>query len=260
MKSPIAFPEEVITRTISSSFKKEPCQTMDITMAFHADACLDSDNETDQTTSSTITDSGSEDDQSESIGSVSDCDENDLRVSSTVDRDDTVNKGDNSAKTDNAETASSKIRKRRSVSFGPIHVRQYERIVGDHPVTKVGVPLSIGWGYYEDDIYPDGVSIERYECDRIHKGKIRMSSITRKNLLLNVFGLPEKEILQAEKRSKKLRKERERGAAKPESTLKTFGKKLRKGSISLLKGISYAQVGGIGGGSSGFSSSIEHVF
>merc|ERR1712157_609952 len=182
------------------------------------------------------------------IGSVSDCDENDLLTSSAVDTD----------KTDKTDTASSNTRERRSVSFGPIHVRQYERIVGDHPDTKVGVPLSIGWGYYVDDNYPDGVSIERYESDRIRKGKMRMSSITRKNLLLNVFGLPEKEVLLAEKRSKKLRKERERGTKKSESTLKNFGKKLRKGSLSLLK--SYAQVGGSIGGGSGFSSAVEHVF
>lgn len=210
-------------------------------MTFHTGVCLDSDSETDQTTSSTITDSASEDDQSESIGSVSDCDENYLRAPSTVDGEDEVNQNDDTTKT---VTASSNTRERRSVSFGAIHVRQYERIVGDHPDTKVGVPLSIGWTYYEDDEHPDGVSIDRYECDRIRKGKIRMSSITRKNLLLNVFELPEKEVLQAEKRTKKLRKERQRGAANSESTLKNFGKKLRKGSISLLKGMSYAQMGG----------------
>lgn len=228
-------------------------------MTFHTGVCLDSDSETDQTTSSTITDSASEDDQSESIGSVSDCDENYLRAPSTVDGEDEVNQNDETTKT---VTASSNTRERRSVSFGAIHVRQYERIVGDHPDTKVGVPLSIGWTYYEDNEHPDGVSIDRYECDRIRKGKIRMSSITRKNLLLNVFELPEKEVLQAEKRTKKLRKERQRGAANSESTLKNFGKKLRKGSISLLKGMSYAQMGGGigGGGGPGFSSTVEHMF
>merc|ERR1739848_269573 len=95
-------------------------------------------------------------------------------------------------------------RQERSVSFGPIHVRQYERIVGDHPDTKVGVPLAIGWAYYEDDRYPEGISIDRYECDRIRKGKKRMSSITRKNILLNVFEISADEIAQAEERSKKL--------------------------------------------------------
>merc|ERR1719410_1527405 len=220
---------------------------MDVTMTFTDVVCLDSDSEADQTTSSTITDSASENDQSDSVSSVSDCDENDL-----------PSQNNDVNETEKAETTSSNARERRSVSFGPIHVRQYERIVGDHPDTRVGVPLSIGWGYYEDDNYPDGVSIERYESDRIRKGKMRMSSITRKNLLLNVFGLPEKEVLLAEKRSKKLRKERERGTKKSESTLKTFGKKLRKGSLSLLK--SYAQVGGSIGGGSGFSSAVEHVF
>jgi len=252
MKSPIQYPEEVVTPTVSSLLKKESCQTMDLAITFRKDVCLHSDNESDQTTSSTITDSASEDDQCDSDGSVSDCDEYDLRAPSAA------NKNNDSTKTENAESASSNTRERRSVSFGPIHVRQYERIVGDHPDTKVGVPLSIGWGYYEDDNYPDGVSIERYESDRIRKGKMRMSSITRKNLLLNVFGLPEKEVLLAEKRSKKLRKERERGTKKSESTLKNFGKKLRKGSLSLLK--SYAQVGGSIGGGSGFSSAVEHVF
>merc|ERR1739841_190423 len=97
--------------------------------------------------------------------------------------------------------------KRRSVSFGPIHVRQYERIVGDHPETKVGVPLAIGWAYYEDERHPDGISIDRYESDRIRRGKVRMSSIARKNMMLHVFKFPEEEIKQAEKRSIKLKKQ-----------------------------------------------------
>lgn len=213
---------------------------MDAKMIFHANICLDNGNETDQTTSSTITDSASEEDQSESVGSISDCDDSVINEKGSVTQND---------------TASDNSRERRSVSFGPIHVRQYERIVGDHPDTKIGVPLSIGWSYYEDE----SVSIERYEADRIRKVKIRMSSITRKNMLLNVFGLPEKEILQAEQRSKKLRKQREREAARSESTLKNFGRKLRKGSVSLLKGMSYAQIGSLGGGA-GFSSTVEQMF
>lgn len=213
---------------------------MDAKMIFHANICLDNGNETDQTTSSTVTDSASEEDQSESVGSISDCDDSVINEKGSVTQND---------------TASDNSRERRSVSFGPIHVRQYERIVGDHPDTKIGVPLSIGWSYYEDE----SVSIERYEADRIRKVKIRMSSITRKNMLLNVFGLPEKEILQAEQRSKKLRKQREREAARSESTLKNFGRKLRKGSVSLLKGMSHAQIGSLGGGA-GFSSTVEQMF
>jgi len=209
-------------------------------IVFDADVCPDNVSDSDQATSSTITDSASEEDQSESIGFISDG-EDDV----VVDEKDDVTQND---------TPSDNSRRRRSVSFGPIHVRQYERIIGDHPDTKVGVPLSIGWSYCEDE----SVSIERYEADRIRKGKLRMSSITRKNMLLNVFGLPEKEILQAEQRSKKLRKQRERGAARSESALKNLGRKLRKGSVSLLKGMSQAQFVGLGGGV-GLSSAVEQM-
>merc|ERR1711959_658425 len=103
---------------------------------------------------------------------------------------------------------------------------------------KVGVPLAIGWAYYEDDRHPDGISIERYECDRIRRGKVRMSSITRKNMLLNVHGLSEEDVREAEQRSKKLRKQREKSEKKlngtTQTTVKKLGKKIRKGGISLL--------------------------
>merc|ERR1712232_1328068 len=108
-----------------------------------------------------------------------------------------------------------------------------------------------------------GISIERYECDRIWKGKIRMSCITRKNILLNVFGLPEEELVQAEERSKKLRKQRQRqlrGESKTQTAFKNLGKKMRKGGISLLKGLSYAAQDGIGGVGSSLSSAAEYAF
>jgi len=258
MKSPIELPNEVVTPTFQSSLTHISCEKMDKAMILQKCLFLESDSETDQTASSTVTYTASEDDDSESVDSVSDCDEDDFRSSPTVDRGDAVNSKDHAVTTNETDTISSSARELRSVSFGPIHVRQYERIVGDHPDTRIGVPLSIGWGYYEDDNYPDGVSIERYEADRIRKGKIRMSSITRKNMLLNVFRLPEHEVLQAEKRSKKLLKERKRTTARSESTMKFFGRKLRKGSISLLKGISHAQLGS--SRAVGIASAVEHMF
>lgn len=258
MKSPIELPNEVVTPTIEPSLTRISCEKIDKAMILQKGLFLESDSETDQTASSTVTYSSSEDYDNESVDSVSDCDEDDFRSSPTVDRGDAVDSKDHAVTSNETDTISSSALERRSVSFGPIHVRQYERIVGDHPNTRVGVPLSIGWGYYEDENYPDGVSIERYEADRIRKGKIRMSSITRKNMLLNVFKLPENEILQAEKRSKKLLKERERKMARSESTLKSFGRKLRKGSVSLLKGISHAQLGSSRVG--GLTSAVESMF
>jgi len=246
MKSLIDFPEEVVTPTFSSALEQKSYQTMEKAMNFQNCVCVDSD--TDQTMSSTISDSLSDDSESDSVGSVSDCDETDDTTKHYTQR------------TIKSDTAGKITRQRRSVSFGPIHVRQYERIVGDHPETKVGVPLSIGWTYYEDDNYPNGVSIERYESDRIRKGKIRMSSITRKNMLLNVFGLPEKEILIAEKRSQKLRRKRERASTQSQGTLKTIGTIMRKGGISFLKGMSLVAQTGMVGGGTGFSAGVEHAF
>jgi hypothetical protein len=91
-----------------------------------------------------------------------------------------------------------------NISFGSIQVREYERIVGDHPETRIGVPLGIGWAYFEHD----AVSIDSYESTRVSRGIIRMSSITRKNILHQVFGIPEEDLRGAEKEIQKIQKSR----------------------------------------------------
>lgn len=134
-----------------------------------------------------------------------------------------------------------------AVSFGEVHVREYERIVGDHPDTRLGVPLSIGWAFYERP----PVSIEQYEGDRIHRGNLRLSSITRKNLLHNVFGIPEEEIRNAEKEIQKVKKQRAQSskqslaAAQSETAIKGISKKIRRGSWKLLKGMAAAAQSGM---------------
>jgi len=137
----------------------------------------------------------------------------------------------------------------RKVSFGPIHVREFERIVGDHPDCKVGVPLAIGWAFYERK----PVSIEEHENDRFLKGKnnMRMTSITRKNILQNVFGIPEEELRSAEKENQKIRQQRETSskqataATKTQSAIRGVGKKVRRGSWALLKGMAAAAQSGL---------------
>jgi hypothetical protein len=137
----------------------------------------------------------------------------------------------------------------RKVSFGPIHMREYERIVGDHPDTKVGVPLSIGWGYHEKN----PVSIERFEADRLPKERLRMSSITRKNILHNVFGISEEELRAAEKEVQKIRKLREQTSkgvkknGKPDTKFKLFKQTIRRAltADSLMRGITAAVSAGM---------------
>jgi hypothetical protein len=130
------------------------------------------------------------------------------------------------------------------VSFGEIQVREFERIVGDHPETRIGVPLTIGWAFHEKQ----PVSIERYEADRLPKGNLRMSSITRKNILHNVFGIPEEELRAAEKEVQKIKKGRNHSlkqskiGAKTESGMKSIRRKVRKAlnAEAFIKGLSVA--------------------
>jgi hypothetical protein len=95
----------------------------------------------------------------------------------------------------------------KAVTFGMIEIREYNRIVGDHPDVKVGPPISIGWDFFARDAVP----IDEYEAKRPPKRVIlRLTSITRKNILRNVFEIPEKEILSAEKEIQRIQKQRER--------------------------------------------------
>jgi hypothetical protein len=134
-----------------------------------------------------------------------------------------------------------------AVSFGNIQVREYERIVGDHPDTRVGVPLTIGWAFIERPL----VSIEQYEGNRIRKGNLRLTSITRKNLLHNVFGIPEEEIRNAEKEIQKIKKQRSTSSkqtlavAQTETALRGISRKIRRGSWKVLKGMAAAAQSGM---------------
>jgi len=265
MKTLIDFPEEVATPLSSSPIQQLSCQSNAPSIHFDAINYFGSDSETDETSSSTIADSDSDSDDVDS-----DIDENDVPYHNSS-ADGIADHGDEAvAQHDITPTTATSInndnknhaRKERSVSFGPIHVRQYERIVGDHPETKVGIPLSLGWAYNEDEQHPDGISIERFESDRIHRGKVRMSSITRKNMMMNVFKVPEEELKKAEKRSKVLRKQREKMRTKRQcqntTVIQRLGKKIEKTTVSLLKGMSVAAQMGMVNNS--LSSAAERAF
>ena len=147
------------------------------------------------------------------------------------------------------EVSESSIDSDRRVSFGGIHIREYERIVGDHPDTRIGVPLAIGWGFHEHQAMP----LDKYESERVPKGNLRMSSITRKNILHNVFGIPEEELRSAEKEVQKIKKSRERSkkqsnlSAKSESAIKGLRRKLKAAinADAFIKGLSSAASSGL---------------
>jgi hypothetical protein len=119
---------------------------------------------------------------------------------------------------------------RRQVQFSFVQVREYERIIGDHPDVRVGPPLSLGWKYEERQPMP----LDRYELSHVSKGNYRLSSITRKNVLLNVFGISEEEIRAAEKEVQRIKAQRTesarqgKGGEKREAVVQSAKRKLRR--------------------------------
>ena len=92
------------------------------------------------------------------------------------------------------------------LTWGTIQIREYNRIVGDHPDTFVGPPLTFDWEYSEQE----PLDITLYEESRAPKKTyLRLSSITRKNLLKNKFDIDERTIAASEKEVQRIRKRRE---------------------------------------------------
>jgi len=131
---------------------------------------------------------------------------------------------------------------KKSVTFASVRVREYNRIIGDHPDVKVGPPISIGWEYEEK---PEQC-LEEFEASKPEtKRYLRLSSITRKNMLLNVYGFTEEEIRSSEKEVQKIRRKREQSISQGktgaivESAMQSARRRLRRtfSKDSLLKGI-----------------------
>eukprot|EP00522_Entomoneis_paludosa_P005688 CAMPEP_0172455970 /NCGR_PEP_ID=MMETSP1065-20121228/13452_1 /TAXON_ID=265537 /ORGANISM="Amphiprora paludosa, Strain CCMP125" /LENGTH=185 /DNA_ID=CAMNT_0013208541 /DNA_START=66 /DNA_END=623 /DNA_ORIENTATION=+ len=124
------------------------------------------------------------------------------------------------------------------VSFGFVHIREFNRIVGDHPDTSAGPPITFDWQHTERE----PVELTTYEENRPKKRiYLRLSSITRKNMLKNVFGIDEKEIAASEKEVQKIRKQRESTfkQGKVGKSMEAASRKIKKrfSTKNLLKGL-----------------------
>jgi len=120
----------------------------------------------------------------------------------------------------------------RRVGFGSIQIREYARTIGDNPSVRVGVPLALDWQYTEHAV----VSIDEYEENRPpFKTMLRMSSITRRNVLLNVWGFSEDDLANADKEIQKIKRRQTQGATS--AAVETTARKARKVGRGLRKGI-----------------------
>lgn len=78
-------------------------------------------------------------------------------------------------------------------SFSCVDIREHERIAGDNPCVSKGVPLSIGWGFYQHD----PINLDTYEANKgPPRDKIEMMvpEDIRKQMLLQEFKVSLNEI------------------------------------------------------------------
>ena len=84
---------------------------------------------------------------------------------------------DNNTTDQQDDVTTSQVRRGSKVQFGTVEIRDYKRILGDHPCVSIGPPLSIDWDYEENE--PQDV--DDYEFDRV------LSRKSQQEMYLNYY-------------------------------------------------------------------------
>jgi len=112
---------------------------------------------------------------------------------------------DNTTQQDDITT--SQVRRGSKVQFGTVEIRDYKRILGDHPCVSIGPPLSIDWDYEENEPR----DVDEYEFDRVLSRKSQqemyLNYYARKHLLGQDY--TEKDFKQVKKEINLIKKHRE---------------------------------------------------
>mmetsp|Transcript_27549 Transcript_27549/g.77198 ORF Transcript_27549/g.77198 Transcript_27549/m.77198 type:complete len:258 (+) Transcript_27549:158-931(+) len=117
---------------------------------------------------------------------------------------------DDDATTTTPEQPEATPLQKKHVSFGTVQIRYYERIVGNHPEVRFGIPLGIGWSY--DSI--EEIDVDEYERTQFLKlGKTtpyKLSRQARRKIFHNQVGMTQEETaaLEAKLDRKRSREER----------------------------------------------------
>lgn len=90
-------------------------------------------------------------------------------------------------------------RPRRQVSFDLVEIREYNVVLGVHPLASGGFPLELGWEYNESQQFSvDEYELERSCCPYSGQKVQRLSAIERQYKLAQVSGCTLMEIISQE--------------------------------------------------------------
>jgi len=95
---------------------------------------------------------------------------------------------------------------KKKVQFASIHIRDYERVVGDNPSCTIGPPVGIGWKYDETRV----IDVDTFEASRTYKkstSHLIISREEREALLLN-WGASFHDIIEAVRGNLKIKNQR----------------------------------------------------
>jgi len=98
-------------------------------------------------------------------------------------------------------------RKKSSVVFKDVLIRQYSQTIGDNPAVSYGPPISLDWEYEQEE----PVELEKYEEDRSPRRTMRqmiLSYYQRRNVLTWQYGAAEEELREAKRAAKKIKAHR----------------------------------------------------
>lgn len=132
------------------------------------------------------------------------------------------------ASTESTTTASSD---RRGIRFHQIHIREYERIVGDNPSCSSGAPIGIGWAHGATRT----MSLDYYESRKVirrNQMQLVLSRTERQRLLLN-WGASGPEVVDSIRANIRVKNQRRRTVNnlgtydKLEETLENVSRKLK---------------------------------
>lgn len=120
--------------------------------------------------------------------------------------------------------------KKSMVTFDTVSIREYNRILGDHPDCTEGPPITIGWNYSEQPVQ----DLEDYESNRHQRRSFHLTSDSRQMMMKQVLGISDFEIRMAQNgvrqilRQRQLSRSQTKAEEKVEVLLQSAHRKLKR--------------------------------